>query len=408
MIMKKFACQAIDESGVTISSVVEAESAEMANDILLSRGYIPTSVTTEGGVALRDTWLNIKAKITPIKAQELILFTKQFRTMLRAGVSLIKLLQILGHQTENMNLKKIAAAMTQDIEEGLSLYDAFKKHPQTFSNLYCGMVRAGESSGALPEVLDRLIYIIDHENKIRSDIRAAFQYPIIVTSFLVIAFFVLLTFVIPKFVNIFMNAGLDLPVPTQICMLMYKAWSNYWYLLIGGIFVLGVSLRFYLRTESGKFVRDSLVMRLPILGPLFIKAAMSRFASIFSILQSSGVSVLDSMKILSGTIGNEAIAREFAQVIDKLEEGWGIAKPLESAKYFTPIVVNMVAIGEESGNLEETLQEISEHYDVELEYAMKNLTDAIGPLLTVGLAAVVGFFALAIFLPMWDLIGVVK
>lgn len=406
--MKKFVCQAIDESGVTISSVVEAESAEMANDILLSRGYIPTRVTTEGGVSPRETWLNIKAKITPVKAQELILFTKQFRTMLRAGVPLVKLLQILGHQTENMNLKKIVASMTEDIKEGLSLYDAFKKHPQTFSNLYCGMVRAGESSGALPEVLDRLIYIIDHENKIRSDIKAAFQYPIIVTAFLVIAFFILLTFVVPKFVNIFLSAGLDLPVPTRICMLMYKFWANYWYLLFGGIFVLVVGLKFFLRTESGKFVRDSLVMRLPILGPLFIKAAMSRFASIFSILQSSGVSVVDSMKILSGTIGNAAISREFTQIIDKLEEGWGIAKPLESAKYFTPIVVNMVAIGEESGNLEETLLEISEHYDVELEYAMKKLTDAIGPMLTVGLAAVVGFFALAIFLPMWDLIGVIK
>ena len=406
--MKKFACQAIDESGVTISSVVEAESAEMANDILLSRGYIPTKITTEGGVSPRQTWLNIMAKITPIKAQELILFTKQFRTMLRAGVSLIKLLQIMGHQTENITLKKIVVSMTEDVKSGLSIYDAFKKHPKTFSNLYCGMVRAGESSGALPDILDRLIYIIDHEHKIKSDIKAAFQYPIIVSIFLMVAFMVLLTFVVPKFVKIFLSAGLDLPVPTQICMLMYNFWANYWYMLIGGIFALGVGLRFYLRTESGKFVRDSLVMRLPILGPLFIKAAMSRFASIFSILQSSGVSVVDSMKILSGTIGNAAISREFSQIIEKMEEGWGIAKPLESAKYFTPIVINMVAIGEETGNLEETMLEIAEHYDVEVEYAMKKLTESIGPMLTVGLAAVVGFFALAIFLPMWDLIGVVK
>jgi type IV pilus assembly protein PilC len=328
--------------------------------------------------------------------------------MLRAGVPLIKLLQILGRQTENINLQRIVVSMTQDIKEGLSLYDAFKKHPQTFSNLYCGMVRAGESSGALPEILDRLIYIIDHEHKIRSDIKAAFQYPIIVTFLLAIAFFVLLTFVVPKFVNIFLSAGLKLPVLTMICMQMYNFLANYWYLLIGGIFALGVGLRFFLKTESGKFIRDSLLMRIPLLGPLFIKAAMSRFASIFSILQSSGVSALDSMKILSGTIGNVAISREFNQITDKLEEGWGIAKPLESAKYFTPIVINMVAIGEESGNLEETLREISEHYDVELEYAMKKLTDSIGPLLTVGLAAVVGFFALAIFLPMWDLIGIVK
>ena len=205
-----------------------------------------------------------------------------------------------------------------------------------------------------------------------------------------------------------MNAGLQLPVTTKICILMYGYIASYWYLMIGGLIILGIGSNFYLRTESGKFILDSLLMRFPILGPLFIKAAMSRFASIFSILQSSGVAVLDSIKILSGTIGNVAIAREFDRIIELLEEGRGIAKPLESAKYFTPLVINMVAIGEESGNLEEMLKEISDHYDVELEYAMKKLTDAIGPLLTVGLAAVVGFFCLAIFLPMWDLVGVVK
>jgi len=407
-VMAKFAYQAIDESGKTISSVVEAESVEKASSLLLSRGYIPVDVTEEGGASPRQAWMRIRARFTPIKAPELILFTKQFRTMLRAGVSIIKLLQVLEHQTENLNLQKIVASMSQDIQEGSSLFEAFKKHPQVFSNLYCGMVRAGESSGALPDILDRLIYIIDHDNKIRSDIKSALSYPIIVITFLAVAFVVLLTFVIPKFVGIFLKAGLKLPVPTKICMLLYQYSASYWYLLVGGIVALGVGLNFYLRTESGKYRLAALLMRLPFLGPLFIKAAMSRFASIFSILQSSGVSVLDSMKILSGTIGNVAIAREFDRIIEMLEEGRGIAKPLESAKYFTPLVINMVAIGEESGNLEEMLKEISDHYDVELEYAMKKLTDAIGPMLTVGLAAVVGFFALAIFLPMWDLIGVVK
>jgi len=406
--MPSFAYQAIDESGKTISSVVEAESIEMANSILLARGYIPVDVTAEGGVSPQQTWMSIRARFSPIKAPELILFTKQFRTMLRAGVSIMKLLQVLEDQTENPNLKAIIASMSQDIQEGSSLYDAFRRHPRAFSNLYCGMVRAGESSGALPDVLDRLIYIIDHDNKIKSDIKAALSYPLIVLTFLIVAFVVLLTFVIPKFVKIFLNAGLQLPVTTKICILMYGYIASYWYLMIGGLIILGIGSNFYLRTESGKFILDSLLMRFPILGPLFIKAAMSRFASIFSILQSSGVAVLDSIKILSGTIGNVAIAREFDRIIELLEEGRGIAKPLESAKYFTPLVINMVAIGEESGNLEEMLKEISDHYDVELEYAMKKLTDAIGPLLTVGLAAVVGFFCLAIFLPMWDLVGVVK
>lgn len=230
----------------------------------------------------------------------------------------------------------------------------------------------------------------------------------IVIVFLAIAFFILLTFVVPKFVGLFKRAGIDLPLPTKICMGLYYALADYWFVLLGGTLLLIGALVFYLRTEQGKFVRDTLFMELPIIGPLFVKAAMSRFASIFAILQKSGVGVLESMKILSITIGNHAISREFEQINERLEEGRGIAVPLHSAKYFTPIVINMIAIGEESGNLDEMLSDISEHYDVELEYAMKKISDSIAPILTVGLAFVVGFFALSIFLPMWDLTKMVK
>ncbi len=354
--MPKFLYQAINESGNTISDVVEAESIEMANNILVARGYIPTRVTAEGDTAFGISLKDIKERLSPIRVPDLILFTKQFRTLLRAEVNIIKLLRVLESQTENLTLRKIIFSMSQDIKEGSSIYDAFVKHPNAFSDLYCGMVKAGETSGALPDVLDRLIYIIEHDHKVKSDIKSALQYPIIVTIFLALAFFVLLTFVIPKFVNIFMAAGLELPLPTKICMLLYQFMSSYWYLLVGGIVAGGAVLSFYLRTAQGKFVRDALLMRLPIIGPLFVKAAMSRFASIFAILQSSGVAVLDTMKILSGTIGNYAIAQEFSRIIEKLEEGRGIAKPLETAKYFTPIVVNMIAIGEESGKLDEVLR----------------------------------------------------
>jgi type IV pilus assembly protein PilC len=189
---------------------------------------------------------------------------------------------------------------------------------------------------------------------------------------------------------------------------MYHFFQRYWTLLLVGIIGGGIILFYYLKTDQGKFTRDSFLLRIPILGTLYVKAAMTRFASIFSILQSSGVAILDAMEILSGAIGNSAIAREFDQISEHLEEGRGIAIPLKSAKYFTPLVVNMVAIGEESGTLEETLREISSHYDSEMEYAMKKLSDAIGPILTIGLAVVVGFFALAIFLPMWDLTKMVR
>lgn len=406
--MTKFSYKAINESANTVSGVIEADSLEMATDILTERGYIPSKVTEKRETSRGFTWSNINESITPIKAPDLILFTKQFRTMIQAGVPILSLLQVLENQTENLKLKKIIAAMTLDIKGGSSLYDAFRKHPATFSSFYCSMVRAGESSGELGDVMDRLIYILEHEHKIKSDIKSALQYPILVVIFLAVAFFVLLTFVIPKFAKILISAGIEIPLPTRICMLLYQILSNYWFLILGSAIAgIGV-LAYYLSTEQGKYVRDSCVLKLPIFGPLFVKAAMARFASIFAILYKSGILVLDSIKILSGTIGNTAISREFDRIRGQLEEGRGIAEPLRTARYFTPMVIDMVAIGEASGKLEDMLREVSAHYDDEVEYATSQLSEAIGPILVVGLAAVVGFFALAIFLPMWDLTKIVR
>ena len=221
--------------------------------------------------------------------------------------------------------------------------------------------------------------------------------------FLFIAFFVLLTGVIPRFVNIFKSAGLQLPVPTQICMLLYAFLVDYWYIALSLTVVTITALYLYLKTDQGRYMAYTIFMRVPIIGPLIIKSAVSRFASIFSILQASGVDILDTMDILAETIGNAAFSRELEGIKERLAEGHGIAGPLSSAKYFTPMLINMVAIGEESGNLEEMLRDVARHYDTEVEYSMKKLSEAIGPILTIGLAAVVGFFALAIFLPMWDL-----
>ncbi len=401
--MPKFQYKAITETGATTSGEIEADSLESANSLLAARGYIPTRVKAEQPAISGFQISKIQELLSPVKAPDLILFTKQFKTMFNAGVSMINMLEILEQQTENPKLRGILGKMHRDIKEGASLYDAFRKHPKVFSPLYCSMIRAGEASGALPQVLDRLTYIIDHEHQVKSDIKSALTYPVIVVVFLFAAFLILITQVIPKFVNIFKSAGLQLPLPTQICILLYEILANYWYLIIGGIIVAAVFLYFYLKTKQGKLTRDRLLMKVPLIGPLFVKSAVSRFASIFSILQASGVDVLDSMDILSGTIGNAAIGNELENIKDRLAEGRGIAGPLSEAKYFTPMLINMMAIGEESGNLEDMMQEVAGHYDTEVEYSMKKLSEAIGPLLTVGLAAVVGFFALAIFLPMWDL-----
>lgn len=406
--MPIYSYKAINETGATVSGTIDAETIENATQTLVGRGLIPSKVVDHTTARPLSGIRMYLERFRTIKAQELILFTKQFRTMIRAGVPMLVLLQTLETQTEDHQLRKIITAMTQDISEGAGLYDAFRKYPRVFPPLYCSMVRAGEASGALPEVLDRLIYIMEHEHKLKSDIKSALLYPVFVISFLILAFFVLLTYVIPKFAAIFERSGLDLPLLTRICVTMYNFLASNWpVLLIGAAMVIGV-LVYYLRTDSGRLYRDTLLLRVPLIGPLLNKAAMSRFASIFSILQASGVAVLESMEILAGTINNVAIAREFGHITERLEEGRGISGPLRQARFFTPIVINMTAIGEESGNMEEMLNDIAAHYDDELNYAMKRLSDSIGPIMTVGLAIVIGFFALAIYMPMWDLTRVAQ
>jgi len=401
--MPKFNYRAITETGTTTTGEIEAESAESAGSMLAAQGYIPTRVKEERSAVPGIQLGNLIDFFSPVKAPELILFTKQFNTLLRAGVPMLSLLKVLEEQTEHPRLRRILGTIHEDIKEGFSLYDAFRRHPKVFSALYCNMLKAGEASGALNDVLDRLSYIIEHEHKVKSDIKSALMYPIIVVCFLFIAFIVLLTGVIPRFITIFKGAGLQLPLPTQICMLMYQFLVHYWFVGLGILVVGGLALYYYLKTDQGKYVFFTVLMKVPVVGPLFIKSAISRFASIFSILQASGVEILSTMDILTDTIGNTAISRELAGIRGSMASGHGIAGPLSSAKYFTPMIVNMVAIGEESGNLEDLLQDVAKHYDTEVEYSMKKLSEAIGPVLTIGLAAVVGFFALAIFMPMWDL-----
>ncbi len=407
--MAKFSYQAINENGTNVSGTLEADSMEMAQNALLAKGYIPTKVSATTKTRSGDSFLTrIQESMASVKISDLILFTKQFRSMMQAGVPILRLLQVLENQSQEKTLKKVVASIGVDIKSGATLHEAMKKHPAIFSPLYLSMINAGEISGTVPDILGRLIDIIEHEAKIKADIKSALQYPMIVLIALGLAFFALLTFVIPKFAAIFAKSGIALPLPTKIAMLLYQMLSSYWYLLIGGAVVLILGLRSYLKTSAGRHARDAFFLNVPLFGPLMQKAAMSRFASIFAILQASGIPVMQTMEILSGTIGNAAISKEFDRVRERIREGQGISGPLSAAKYFTPMVIDMVAIGEESGNMEDILRQLAVHYDDEVSYTVKRLSDLIGPILMVGLAAVVGFFAMAIFLPMWDLTKMAK
>ena len=407
--MPSFSYQVLNDAGRTISGTLEAESADQARQKLMALGYIPITISAGKQQDKFSQWKEeLELKMTSVKLKDLILFTKQFRTMLKAGLSILELLRILEEQCENKRLKRICAEMNMEIKQGKTLYEAFSSHPAVFSNLFRNMVKAGEEAGTLPEVLHRLIYLIEHENKVKSDIRSAMQYPITVVVVLALVFYVLLTFVIPKFVAIFDKVKIDMPMPTVVAIKLYNFFDAYgYYLLVGVIVGLWLFSKF-LKTERGRLMWDRFWLRVPVFGPLFTKAAMARFAAIFAILQASGISVLAILDILGGTIGNSAIALEFAQIKEQLKEGRGLSAPFRQTKYFTPMVINMVAVGEETGNLEEMLQAVANHYDDEVEYAVASLSAAINPILILGLAGVVGFFALAIYMPMWDMTKMVK
>ncbi|MGE4519446.1 MAG: type II secretion system F family protein [Desulfobacteraceae bacterium] len=406
--MARYSYKGLTENGNLITGEVEADSLEKARESVSKKGYIPVEVK-KGGLGKKESFSDkINLFLTPVKSRDLILFTKQLKTMLSAGVPIVQIFETLENQTENPKLKKAVITMGSDLKEGTSLYKAFKKHDHIFSELYCSMLKAGESSGSLVDILQRLIYIIEHEEKVKSDVKSAMTYPVIVLSFLGVAFFVLLMFVIPKFVTIFERAGIDIPLPTKICLVLYNFISSFWpYIVVFGAFFIFFMIKF-LKTPKGRLIKDSFLLKIPVIGELVKKASMSRFASIFSILQISGVPVLEAIDILSDTIGNAAITRQFNKIGEELKKGRGISKPLKNAKYFPPMVINMISIGEESGELDKMLAEISSHYDSEVEYTTKQLSDALGPFLTLALAGVVGFFALAIFLPMWDLTKMVK
>ncbi|MGE4291151.1 MAG: type II secretion system F family protein [Desulfovibrio sp.] len=405
--MPVYTYKAMTNEGSKKSGTIEAETLELAYEKVLNQGFLPTSVKEGGKIKTRtasDTG-GLTMLLTKVKAQDVILFTKQLRTMLNAGIPVLQSMHTLLSQIENPKLKAAVEEIATDLTNGLSMYRSFGKQKHIFSALYCNMLRAGEISGTLIQVLDRLIYIIEHENKVRKDIQSALTYPIIVVVALVVAFVVLVTFVLPNFIQLFEAQKVELPWPTKVCMGLNAFIVGYWPLLLVGVVGGGIGIWYWSKTDRGRLFFDTLLLGLPILGPVFVKAAMSRFGSIFAILQSSGITVLESVDIISGTIGNAAVSKQFEGVRELLEQGRGLAYPLKKAKYFTPMLVTMVAIGEESGQLEEMLKEVAQHYDYEVEYSVSKMSELLGPVLVACLACVVGFFALAVMLPMLDLMS---
>lgn len=397
--MPIFEYKAINEAGVEVIEEMEASDANRVAEQLDKLGYLPIRIREKKGFGE----IQLFSKKKTIKHADLIVFTNQLVTLLKAGVPLLSALEALVEQADNEALKEIIQKIYVNIESGLSFSEALGKHPKTFSELYVNSIRAGEMGGALDEVLERLALLMEHDQQTKSRIKSAVRYPIIVVVSLILAFTALMLLVVPKFINLFEKLGVDLPLPTRILIGFYTAVTSYWYLVLGSLVVAGAAFFKYIKTEKGAYQWDQFKISLPILGPLTLKTAMSRFTRMFETLNSSGLPILQTLEISAKTVGNLVVGKEIEKAALGILQGQGIAGPLSQGKIFPPMVIKMIAIGEQSGSLDDMLMNISRHYDTEVDYAVKNLTSMIEPILTVGVGVIVLFLALAIFMPMWDL-----
>lgn len=400
--MMQFKYKALSSSGKTVAGTIEAPTVEAARDLVEARNEI-VQVIRPVAQSFRVALAQFKLNHSKVKPEELVLFTRQLATMFRVGIPLLRALDILRDQTEHPTLRKAVADIYTDVARGRSLTEAFRKHPKVFPDIYCSMLAAGEMSGNISEILNRLGEVIAHEAQIKKSVRSALQYPIMVLVALTVAFVVMLTFVIPKFMPIFEGAGVALPLPTRMCVAASDFLRDYGLYLLGGLVAVSFAAKAYFKKETGRMKLDHWLLQAPLIGTVLVRSTMARFANLFAMMQSSGVLVIDIIRILQRCMGNLALKEELEVLEVKLEGGAGIAKPLGEARYFTKMMVNMVAVGEESGDLDGMLSEVALHYDTEVEFAVKKLLGAIGPILTVIMAVAVGFLAFAIYLPMWNM-----
>ncbi len=344
-----------------------------------------------------------------VNDKDIVVFTRQFATMIDAGLPLVQALEILSMQVENKVLAKTIATVKTDVEAGSTYADALRKHPRVFSELYANMVAAGESGGILDTILNRLAAYIEKAMKLKKRVKGAMVYPIVVSTIAVLVIAVIMIFVVPTFSKMFSTMGGTLPLPTLMVIKLSNFLAG-----IGGVILLFLIVGFFVafaqirRTEKGKAVTDGIFLRLPIFGILLRKVAVAKFTRTLGTLVSSGVPILDGLEITAKTAGNKVIEYSVRDVRTAVSEGKTLAEPLMKSKVFPPMVTHMIAVGESTGQLDTMLGKIADFYDDEVDNAVANLTAMMEPMLMVFLGGSVGFIVVAMYLPIFKLITLIK
>jgi type IV pilus assembly protein PilC len=343
-----------------------------------------------------------------IKTRDIVIFTRQFATMINAGLPLVQALDILSKQSENKTLKEVTRQVVYDVESGHTVADALGKHPKAFSELYVNMVAAGEAGGILDTILSRLAVFMEKNDALVRKVKGAMIYPGVIISVAVIAITVLLVFVIPTFEQMFASVNLALPMPTRIVIGMSRFLTGYWWAVLATLIGTGFMTKRYYATSNGKLNIDRMMLKLPVLGDVIRKSAVSRFTRTLGTLISSGVSILDGLEITAKTAGNRVIHDAIMQSRSSIAGGDTIAAPLAKSEVFPPMVISMIAVGEQTGGLDEMLSKIADFYDEEVDAAVSALLSMLEPLMIVFLGVVVGGMVVAMYLPIFDMINAVQ
>ena len=392
----------MDPNGRTVTGTLEADSFELVRAKLSDLSYHILSIKqARNAGGFKDALNNMQR----VGLRDLVVFSRQFATMIDAGLSVVKCLDILQKQTRNPKLKEVIGELKRDVAGGMSLTEAIQKHPRIFSPLYVNMMRSAEAGGILDQVLDRLSGFLEKEQETRNKIKSAMMYPTVVFCFATLMLLGLLFFVLPKFKGIFETMGLELPLTTKLMLNSSMYMRNYWYIYLVVIVGSVVLFRIFGRTERGKYAIDAAKLRVPIFGDLILKTAVSRFARTFGTLITSGVPVLRALDIVSETAGNRVISDVVVRARQSIKEGEKISTPLFGSKIFPVMVTQMIAIGEETGRLDQMLDKVSNFYDDEVDNTLKGLTSLIEPLMIVGLGLIVGFIAVSVISPIYSLVG---
>jgi type IV pilus assembly protein PilC len=402
-----FEYRARDRSGGVHAGQMEGSSTAAVAGALRDKGFVPLRID-EKRVRALDKELSIPGFKKKVKVKEVAIFSRQLATMVNSGLTLIRALVILEEQTENAMLRGIISEVKSQVEQGLSLSAALEQHPDTFSVLYISMIRAGEVGGALDETLLRLADTLESQVRLRSKVKSAMAYPVVVLALIISIVTGMLLFVVPIFDGMYRDLGGTLPFPTRILINISSLLTTYWW-MVGGLTIGAViGFRRWKKTSAGQSQWDRMKLGMPIFGKVVQKVAISRFARTFSVLSRTGVPVLQALDIVAITAGNSLVADAVKDVQSSVKRGESLAAPLKHHPVFPPMVTHMMSVGEETGALDTMLSKVSDFYDTEVDDTVNALTSLIEPLLIIVMGVAVGGILIALYLPMFNIANLIQ